>query len=70
LIFSLSWQIILHSAQTNYTRDRDGYIESNDYILILELTMPRSLGSRTYRGATNPEHFFAASYAACFGIAG
>jgi osmotically inducible protein OsmC len=60
---------ILHSAQATSIGGRDGRIESNDQVLRLELTMPRSLGGRNREGATNPEQLFAAGYAACFGNA-
>jgi osmotically inducible protein OsmC len=60
---------ILHSAQATSIGGRDGRIESDDQVLRLELTMPRSLGGRNREGATNPEQLFAAGYAACFGNA-
>jgi osmotically inducible protein OsmC len=60
---------ILHSAQATSIGGRDGRIESNDQVLSLELTMPRSLGGRNRERATNPEQLFAAGYAACFGNA-
>jgi osmotically inducible protein OsmC len=60
---------ILHSSQATSIGGRDGRIESDDQVLRLELTMPRSLGGRNREGATNPEQLFAAGYAACFGNA-
>jgi len=51
---------ILHSAQAKSIGGRDGYIESDDNVLRLELTMPRHLGGRNREGATNPEQLFAA----------
>ncbi|MBB4603611.1 Ohr subfamily peroxiredoxin [Hymenobacter luteus] len=60
---------IMHSAQAKSIGGRDGRIESDNKVLNLELTMPRTLGGRNREGATNPEQLFAAGYAACFGNA-
>lgn len=60
---------ILHSSQAKSIGGRDGRIESDNNVLTLELTMPRTLGGRSREGATNPEQLFAAGYAACFGNA-
>ncbi|MGI4873971.1 MAG: organic hydroperoxide resistance protein [Janthinobacterium lividum] len=60
---------ILHSSQAKSIGGRDGRIESDNNVLNLELTMPRTLGGRSREGATNPEQLFAAGYAACFGNA-
>ncbi|MGI4742739.1 MAG: organic hydroperoxide resistance protein [Janthinobacterium lividum] len=60
---------LLHSSQAKSIGGRDGRIESDNNVLALELTMPRTLGGRSREGATNPEQLFAAGYAACFGNA-
>ncbi|WP_106135921.1 organic hydroperoxide resistance protein [Spirosoma oryzae] len=58
---------IMHTGQAKSVGGRDGQVTSNDNILNLELTLPKSLGGRAREGATNPEQLFAAGYAACFG---
>ncbi|MDB5270768.1 MAG: organic hydroperoxide resistance protein OsmC, predicted redox protein regulator of sulfide bond [Hymenobacter sp.] len=60
---------ILHTSQAKSIGGRDGRIESDNDVLSLELTMPRTLGGRGRAGASNPEQLFAAGYAACFGNA-
>lgn len=43
---------------------RAGHVKSNDGILDLDVSLPKSLGGN--EKLTNPEQLFAAGYAACF----
>ena len=52
-------------ATATSTGGREGHTRSDDGVLDLQLSMPRSLGGSGGSG-TNPEQLFAAGYAACF----
>ncbi|MGU3501056.1 organic hydroperoxide resistance protein [Mycobacterium sp. C31M] len=43
---------------------RNGHIESEDGLLVLDVKIPKEMGGAG--GATNPEQMFAGGYAACF----
>ena len=45
---------------------RDGSTKSEDGVIDLKLTVPKSMGGDGARG-TNPEQLFASGYSACFG---
>lgn len=59
---------ILYTASATAKGGRDGRVKSDDGVLDLPLTMPKSLGGSGGSG-TNPEQLFAAGYSACFGSA-
>ena len=56
-------------ATATATGGRNGHVESSDGLLKFDLSVPQELGGPGKPGASNPEQFFAASYAACFGSA-
>jgi len=58
---------ILYQTRVSAVGGRNGTVRSDDGVLDLPLSMPKSLGGKG--GATNPEQLFAAGYAACFGNA-
>jgi osmotically inducible protein OsmC len=57
----------LYTASATSIGGRDGSVKTDDGILDLKVTPPKSMGGAG--GATNPEQLFAAGYAACFGSA-
>ena len=57
---------ILYQAKASAKGGRDGHVETDDGVLRLDLSIPKSLGGPGKAGATNPEQLFAAGYAACF----
>ena len=59
----------LYTAVAVSTGGREGRVKTDDGILDLTVTMPKSLGGPGHGGSTNPEQLFAAGYAACFGSA-
>ena len=58
----------LYSAKVTTEGGRKGRTTSDDGILDLQLSMPKSLGGEGGEH-TNPEQLFAAGYSACFGSA-
>jgi len=54
----------LYSTQAHVSGGRNGYGETSDGLLKVDLAMPKELGGKG--GATNPEQLFAVGYAACF----
>jgi len=56
----------LYEATTKAVGGRKGYVKSEDGPLDMELSVPKSMGGDGGDGA-NPEQFFGAAYAACFG---
>ncbi|APX99598.1 organic hydroperoxide resistance protein [Lacinutrix venerupis] len=56
----------LYEATTIATGGRTGHIKSEDGPLDFNLSVPKSMGGDGGNGA-NPEQFFGAAYAACFG---
>src|SRR6266545_5771382 len=56
---------ILYEAEVTATGGRDGKAASEDGLLSVSLSLPKSLGGPGGTG-TNPEQLFAAGYAACF----
>ena len=61
----MSIEKVLYTATATSTGGREGHTRSDDGVLDLQLSMPRSLGGSGGPG-TNPEQLFAAGYAACF----
>jgi lipoyl-dependent peroxiredoxin len=59
---------ILYEAEVTATGGRDGKAASDDGLLSVSLSLPKSLGGPGGPG-TNPEQLFAAGYAACFLVA-
>ena len=57
---------VLYTATAKAHGGRDGVVETNDGVLKLNLSIPKSLGGPGKSGATNPEQLFAAGYSACF----
>jgi lipoyl-dependent peroxiredoxin len=58
----------LYTATASATGGREGRIASDDGALDHAVAMPKAMGGSGGEG-TNPEQFFAAGYAACFGSA-
>ncbi|WP_035981065.1 organic hydroperoxide resistance protein [Bradyrhizobium sp. STM 3843] len=56
---------ILYETEVTATGGRDGKAVSDDGLLSVSLSLPKSLGGSGDVG-TNPEQLFAAGYAACF----
>ena len=57
----------LYTAHASTTGGRAGHTRSDDGIIDLDLSTPKSMGGPGAAGATNPEQLFAAGYSACFG---
>jgi Ohr subfamily peroxiredoxin len=55
---------VLYTAKTHTTGGREGHATSDDGLLDVKLSPPKSLGGAGT--ATNPEQLFAAGYSACF----
>ena len=55
---------VMYTARAHVTGGRDGEARSDDGLLSVRLSAPKSMGG-TGQG-TNPEQLFAAGYAACF----
>lgn len=60
---------VLYTAHDVATGGRNGHTKSDDGLIDVNLSVPKTMGGPGKEGATNPEHFFAAGYAACFGSA-
>lgn len=56
---------VLYTAEVTTTGGREGRSVSNNGVLDVTLTTPKSLGGTGEHG-TNPEQLFAAGYSACF----
>lgn len=54
----------IYSSKVKTSGGRNGHVESEDGLLNLSLSLPKSLGGTGK--ATNPEQLFAAGYASCF----
>lgn len=57
----------LYTGRVTSTGGRNGHIKSDDGMIDMDITVPPSLGGEGDK--PNPELFFAAGYAACFGNA-
>ena len=55
---------VLYTARAHTTGGRDGRSVSDDKLLDVKLSPPKSMGGAG--NATNPEQLFAAGYSACF----
>ncbi|NJW53689.1 organic hydroperoxide resistance protein [Salinimicrobium oceani] len=58
----------LYTGTATTTGGREGHVSSDDGILDLELSQPKSMGGKG-EDKTNPEQLFAAGYSACYGSA-
>jgi lipoyl-dependent peroxiredoxin len=48
------------------TGGRNGHAQTDDWVVSVGLSMPKSMGGPGTPGTTTPEHLFAVGYAACF----
>jgi len=55
---------VLYSTKVTASGGRNGQVKSDDGVLDMPLSTPRSLGGS--KTASNPEQLFAAGYGACF----
>lgn len=60
---------VLYTAHATAMGGRNGRTRSDDGIVDVPLSVPKSMGGAGKPGATTPEDLFAAGYAACFGSA-
>lgn len=60
---------VLATAHATAVGGRNGHTESDDKLVSVDLSVPKSMGGPGKPGTTTPEHLFAAGYAACFGSA-
>jgi osmotically inducible protein OsmC len=58
---------VLATARATATGGRNGHARSDDGLVDVHLSVPKSMGGPGKPGTTTPEHLFAAGYAACFG---
>ena len=58
---------VLATAHATAIGGRNGHTESDDGMVSVDLSVPKSMGGPGKPGTTTPEHLFAAGYAACFG---
>jgi Ohr subfamily peroxiredoxin len=56
----------LYTAVAKATGGRDGRAVSDDQVIDVALSVPKSMGGPGKPGSTNPEQLFAAGYSACF----
>jgi lipoyl-dependent peroxiredoxin len=57
----------LYTAKAVTVGGRNGHIRSEDGLLDLDVSVPKSMGGPGKEGTSNPEQLFAAAYSACFG---
>lgn len=57
----------VYTAHASATAGRNGHAETDDGVVKVDLSVPKSMGGPGKPGATNPEQLFAIGYAACFG---
>jgi Ohr subfamily peroxiredoxin len=58
---------VLATAHATAVGGRNGHTESDDKLVSVDLSVPKTMGGPGKPGTTTPEHLFAAGYAACFG---
>lgn len=58
----------LYKAKVTTHGGREGHFKSDDGVLDMKLSMPKSMGGEGNKH-TNPEQLFAAGYSACYGSA-
>ena len=57
----------LATIKASSTGGRNGHSATEDGIVSVDLSVPKSMGGPGKPGTATPEHLFAAGYAACFG---
>jgi lipoyl-dependent peroxiredoxin len=60
---------VLYTAHATAVGGRNGHTQSNDGLVSVDLSVPKSMGGPGRPNTTTPEDLFAAGYAACFGSA-
>jgi len=60
---------VRYTAHATAVGGRNGHTQSDDGLVNVDLSVPKSMGGPGRPGATTPEDLFAAGYAACFGSA-
>ncbi len=58
---------VLSTANATAAGGRNGHAKSDDGLIDVDLSVPKSMGGPSNPNTTTPEHLFAAGYAACFG---
>jgi Ohr subfamily peroxiredoxin len=58
---------VLYTTHGTADGGRNGHTQSEDGIVSVDLSVPKSMGGPGKLGTTTPEDLFAAGYAACFG---
>lgn len=58
----------LYTGTATTTGGREGHVSSDDGLIDMDLSMPKSMGGKG-EDKTNPEQLFAAGYSACYGSA-
>ena len=58
---------VLSTAHATSTGGRNGHAKSDDGLIDVDLSVPKSMGGPGKPNTTTPEHLFAAGYSACFG---
>ena len=58
----------LYKAKVTTSGGREGHTKSEDGVLDMKLSKPKSMGGKGEK-LTNPEQLFAAAYSACYGSA-
>lgn len=56
----------LATARASARGGRNGHTATEDGLVAVDLSVPKSMGGPGRDGTTTPEHLFAAGYAACF----
>ena len=58
---------VLATAHGTAIGGRNGHATSDDGLIRVDLSVPKSMGGPGLPNTTTPEHLFACGYAACFG---
>lgn len=58
----------LYKAAVTASGGREGHVKSEDGVLDMDVSLPKSMGGKGEK-KTNPEQLFGAAYAACYGSA-
>ena len=58
---------VLATAHGTATGGRNGHTASDDGLIRVDLSVPKSMGGPGLPNTTTPEHLFACGYAACYG---
>ena len=60
---------VLYTGHATAVGGRNGHTQSDDGLVSVNLSVPKSMGGPGRPNTTTPEDLFAAGYAACFGSA-